>query len=242
MDLTLPPPDLETSSIRYARRFSGETGAYLLRIQDEGVRRLIVDAGTGFASALDIGGGHGQLIDALLTDNRAVTVVGSTDACAERLRCSAQAGRVTFATADLLNLPYADRSFDLVTSIRLLAHIADPDRLIAELCRVANKSVIVDYPSWIGPNALALAAFPIKRLIEKDTRTYRTFWPGHLIRTFRAHGFRPARPIRQFAAPMGLHRLAGSPVRHLEEGLRRLGITGLIGNPVLHRFDREDMP
>ncbi|MFT3965869.1 MAG: class I SAM-dependent methyltransferase [Sphingobium sp.] len=233
-----PPPDLETSSDRYALRFSGPAGAYLLDVQSRGLSHLIERDSRGLASALDVGGGHGQLVETLLRHGLQTTVVGSGWDCAERLKRNPQADRVTYEAGDLLALPYGDRSFDLITSIRLLAHISDPDRLIDEMCRTAGRSVIVDYPTWVGPNALALATFPIKKLIEKDTRTYRTFWPGEIARAFERNGFRPAGTFKQFTAPMGLHRLAGKSVRIVEEGLRRTGVTALIGNPVLQRFDR----
>src|SRR3546814_9133679 len=83
------------------------------------------------------------------------SVLGSTADCAEQLLQGADAGRVDYVTGDLLALPFPDGRFDLVPSIRLLAHINDPDRLIDELCRVARHSVIVDYPTLMGANALS---------------------------------------------------------------------------------------
>ena len=220
----LPPPDLETGSVQYARRFAGPSGAYLLDIQERGLRDLVDDGPPVHQSALDVGGGHGQLVGGLLGMGLKTTVLGSTADCAEQLFQGTDTGRVDYVTGDLLALPFPDGSFDLVTSIRLLAHIDDPDKLMDELCRVARYSVIIDYPTLIGANALSAATFPIKRLIEKDTR---------------CNGFASRRSFKQFSAPMGLHRLAGKPVRMMEEGLRLIGVTRLIGNPVLQRFDRE---
>lgn len=235
----LPPPDLETGSVQYARRFAGSSGAYLLDIQERGLRDLVDDGPPVHQSALDVGGGHGQLVGGLLGMGLKTTVLGSTADCAEQLFRGTDTGRVDYVTGDLLALPFPDGSFDLVTSIRLLAHIDDPDKLMDELCRVARYSVIIDYPTLIGANALSAATFPIKRLIEKDTRSYRSFWPGQIEQAFRRNGFASRRSFKQFSAPMGLHRLAGKPVRMMEEGLRLIGVTRLIGNPVLQRFDRE---
>lgn len=235
----LPPPDLETGSVQYARRFAGPSGAYLLDIQERGLRDLVDDGPPVHQSALDVGGGHGQLVGGLLGMGLKTTVLGSTADCAEQLFQGTDTGRVDYVTGNLLALPFPDGSFDLVTSIRLLAHIDDPDKLMDELCRVARYSVIIDYPTLIGANALSAATFPIKRLIEKDTRSYRSFWPGQIEQAFRRNGFASRRSFKQFSAPMGLHRLAGKPVRMMEEGLRLIGVTRLIGNPVLQRFDRE---
>lgn len=235
----LSPPDLETGSIQYARRFAGEAGAYLLDIQERGVKNLVQTAPADLRNAVDVGGGHGQLVPALLSMGLQTTVLGSTPDCAEKLMQGAEAAEVRFVTGRLLDLPFATCAFDLVISIRLLAHIDDSRKLIDELCRVARRSVIVDYPTLVGANALSAATFPIKRLIEKDTRTYRSFWPGQIEQAFRRNGFTLKGTFKQFTAPMGLHRLGGKPIRVVEEGLRRIGVTGLIGNPVLQRFDRE---
>lgn len=236
---SLLPPDLETASVQYARRFAGDAGHYLLSVQDRGLRDLIALAPAGLRTALDVGGGHGQLAGALLDMGLDTTVIGSRPDCAEQLMRGPDARNVTFMAGDLLDLPFADQAFDLVTSIRLLAHIEDAELLIDQLCRVARRCVIVDYPTLVGANALASAAFPVKRLIEKDTRTYQSFWPARVRRAFARNGFHPVGSFKQFTAPMGLHRLGGKPVRVMEEGLRRIGVTQLIGNPVLHRFDRK---
>lgn len=238
---SIVPPDLETSSVRYARRFSGTAGAYLLAIQDRGLRDLVQAAPADLRSALDVGGGHGQLVDALLAMGMETTVHGSAPDCAQQLMRHPAVGKITYKTGNLLALPFGDGAFDLVTAIRLLAHIGDVDRLIDELCRVSAFSVIVDYPTLVGANAFAVASFPLKRFIEKDTRTYRSFWPRRIERAFLRNGFVPGQAFKQFTAPMGLHRLGGAPVQMMEEGLRKIGVTSLIGNPVLQRFDRSSL-
>jgi ubiquinone/menaquinone biosynthesis C-methylase UbiE len=236
---TIEMPDVETSSWRYAQRFRGDAGAYLLAVQAAGVRKLIARSPkTRPQTALDVGGGHAQLADTLLATGAAVTVLGSDDRCAAYLRQTPRWDAVAYRSGALLALPYAERSIDLVTSIRLIPHMTDWRGLIGELCRVAKGSVIVDYPTYVGSNALALAAFPIKRLIEKDTRTYRSFWPGTIDRAFRDHGFHRVATYKQFTLPMGLHRLLGRAIRPAEEALRTIGVTRLAGNPVLVRYDR----
>jgi 2-polyprenyl-3-methyl-5-hydroxy-6-metoxy-1,4-benzoquinol methylase len=138
-------------------------------------------------------------------------------------------------------MPFGDRQFDVVTSVRLMSHVDDWRRLVSELCRVADKAVIIDYPVYSSVNALSLLAFPIKRLIEKNTRTYRTFFASEIRSAFAAHGFRHKRDWRQFVLPMALHRALPTPVlaQRIESMFRSAGVTRLAGNPVLARFDRE---
>ena len=54
-------PDIETASADYASRFAGRAGDYMLGIQEECLRRASHEFAGG--SLLDVGGGHGQLIE-----------------------------------------------------------------------------------------------------------------------------------------------------------------------------------
>lgn len=236
-------PDIETASDNYAARFAGPAGRYFLDVQERGVASLLDGAslleGTGAPphSAVDVGGGHGQLAGPLAQLGFDVTVVGSDARCSRRIGDSTD--HVAFVESNLLRMPFANRQFDIAVSVRLISHIEDWSGLIAELCRVARRSVIIDYPTYASLNALSPLTLGLKRRIEKNTRTYRTFFGLTINRAFARHGFRRARTFHQFALPMGLHR-AVPALRHVEEGSRKLGLTGLIGNPILARFDRKD--
>ncbi len=48
--------------------------------------------------------------------------------------------------ADIANLPFADRSFDLVLAIEVLEHVANPDTALVELARVATRDVVISVP------------------------------------------------------------------------------------------------
>lgn len=235
-------PDIATSSDDYASRFRGATGRYLLDVQEQGLFALL---GNGLAApgstVLDVGGGHGQLAPPLARAGCAVTVAGSDMSCARRLEAGEQSASIDFVACDLLDMPFEDRQFDFVTSVRLMSHIEDWGRLVRELCRVSGKAVIIDYPVYSSLNALSLLAFPLKRVIEKNTRTYRTFFARELRSAFAAHGFRQTQDWRQFVLPMALHRALprGMLVQQVESTFRAAGVTRLIGNPVLARFDRE---
>ena len=124
-------PDVETASDDYARRFSGPVGAWFLDEQERACLELLSPWPGG--TVLDVGGGHGQVAVPLAREGHAVTVVGSAPACRERLdRLARRAGvEVAFEVGELLRLPYADRSFDLVVSFRLLPHVPKWRRLAA---------------------------------------------------------------------------------------------------------------
>ena len=72
MNASSPPsaetPDIETSSAAYASRFAGSAGRYLLSVQSRAVVQAIADLPPG--TALDVGGGHGQLVEPLRARDR----------------------------------------------------------------------------------------------------------------------------------------------------------------------------
>jgi len=234
-------PDIETSSAEYASRFTGPAGSYMLDIQERGIIELLLDGRSlTHRRILDVGGGHAQLANPLAGFGCSVSVVGSDISCAKRVREARYGDEIPFTATNLLHLPFDDRAFDTALSVRLISHISDWRRLVAELCRVADRSIIIDYPTFRSLNAFSLLTFPLKRAIEGNTRTYTTYRTKTLLRAFAEHGFRPAMFHRQFVMPMGLHRAFGKSgaLRKMEECLRMTGVTRFIGNPVLLRLDR----
>jgi ubiquinone/menaquinone biosynthesis C-methylase UbiE len=231
-------PDIETASDDYAARFAGEAGRYFLGMQAAAVRHVLERL--AFESVLDVGGGHGQLVPIFLERGCALTILGSNDDTHRRVRESFPGAGIQFATGSVLRLPFPDQSFDVVIAVRLISHIEAWPTLLAEFCRVARRSVIIDYASWLSPNALTPLLFMLKKSLEGNTRTYRTFFRSELRRTFREHGFDVVGERKQFFLPMLMHRAAkGSrALQFCEAGCRALGLTALLGSPVIMRADR----
>ena len=138
-------PDVETSSEAYARRFAGPVGEWFLDVQARTGGDLL--GPWPGATVLDVGGGHGQLTGPLVAAGHAVTVYGSEPSCGRRVEAWVASGKARFESGDLLRTPFADRGFDAVVCFRLLPHVGDWRRLVAELCRVARHAVVLDYPS-----------------------------------------------------------------------------------------------
>jgi 2-polyprenyl-3-methyl-5-hydroxy-6-metoxy-1,4-benzoquinol methylase len=231
-------PDIETSSMDYARRFAGKAGGYLLEAQARAVRAALRDLPPG--SALDVGGGHGQLVDPLRRLGWSVTVQGTDEICCRNLRDLHGKRDCDFVRSDLHALPFEDRSFDLVIAVRLISHVDEWPLLLQEMCRVARVAVVIDYPSKTAVNVLVPLLFGLKRLLEGNTRRYISFWRRELVEQLAAHGFRATAEIKQLCLPMALHRLtrAAAPMRGAEAALRSIGMTRLIGSPVILRADR----
>ena len=230
--------DVETSSDAYARRFDGAVGRFFLEQQRDAVLELV--AGVPRASVLDVGGGHGQLTGPLVEAGHELTVLASDAACEARVREWTGSGRARFLAADLVEPGLEERSFDVVLSLRLLPHVRHVDALVATLARLARRAVVVDYPTQRSVNAVSGLLFGLKHGVEGDTRPFRVFRDREIESAFAAHGFAPTGRRPQFLAPMALYRALGSAglARGLEGTARALGLTALLGSPVVLRLER----
>lgn len=226
--------DIETSSDDYATRFAGATGAWMLSRQTLLTRRLLKRAQTP-GTMLDVGGGHGQLAVPLTEDGWKVTVLGSDASCCKRIAPLLQAGRAEFQVGNVIDLPFADNSFDVAICFRLLTHCEAWPRLVRELCRVSRGPVVVDYPTSASINAIAPALFAAKKRFERNTRVWKLFRHGEVTSAFAEAGYRVAARRKQFALPMVLHRAlkCASLSAALEGGCRACGLTALAGSPVV---------
>jgi ubiquinone/menaquinone biosynthesis C-methylase UbiE len=231
--------DISTSSDDYARRFAGDVGRWFLETQSRVTLELLAALPAG-ASLLDVGGGHAQIAPALIEAGYKVTVVGSDPSCGARLQPWLSSGRCGFEVVDLQALPYPDKSFDAVLCFRLLPHSVSWATLIGELCRVARRSVVVDYPSSRSVNILSSQLFQLKRGIEVNTRPFLTFSPHEIRSAFSKYGFAATAERPQFLLPMVLHRWLNrsSVSKAAELPGRRLGLTRWFGSPVIVRADR----
>jgi ubiquinone/menaquinone biosynthesis C-methylase UbiE len=231
--------DIGTSSEDYARRFTGAVGRWFIETQTR-VTLSVLGALPVGASVLDVGGGHAQIAPPLIEAGYEVTVVGSDPSCSARLRPWLVDRRCRFQVADLRALPFPDASFDAVVCLRLLPHSVSWTRLIGELCRVALRSVVIDYPSTRSVNIVSSHLFEMKRGIELNTRRFRTFSPQQIRSAFADHGFIVRSEQPQFILPMVLHRLSNRPVvsKIAELPGRFLGLTRWFGSPIIVRADR----
>lgn len=235
---TLETPDIETSSANYATRFAGPAGRYLLAVQSASVRAELDGLAPG--TALDLGGGHGQLVDLLRDGGWKVTVHGTSAECERNLRELHGQRSCEFLQGSLFELPLPDQSVDLVIAVRLISHVEDWPRLVAEMCRVARRAVVIDYPSKSALNALTPLLFGLKKSLEGNTRTYASFTRDELCEVFQQHGFRYRSETKQFLLPMVAHRAfkGAAPLRWAEDAFRVSRLTALAGSPSILRMDR----
>ena len=222
-------PDRFSSSDEYAARFAGDWGAYLVDAQNQLIARFLGPA-TG-QSVLDVGGGHGQLLETYQSRNFIITIHGSDNTCFE------QVDREQFEcqTGVLTELPYADQQFDSVISVRMIPHLDAWQEVIGELCRVCRYRVIIEYPPKLGFNALTPLLFGAKKRVEKNTRPYFLFSHAEIAAVFERHGFCVEQRDSELLLPFVIHRIlkAAPPLRWLETLFCRIGLTRLLGSPTI---------
>lgn len=228
--------DIETSSDGYAARFAGPVGSWLLSVQEKITVTMLADSPG--ATILDVGGGHGQLAWPLCRLGFPVTVLGSDESCRRRIAGLVEGGVCRFVTGNVVQLPFPGRSFDVAMSFRLLPHCLAWPTLIAELTRVARRSVVVDYPTSEGLNAIAPALFGAKKKLEGNTREWRMFTHAEVDGEFEKHDFILKKREPQFFLPMVLHRTlrCRSLSAGLEAACRGLGLTRRWGSPVIAEY------
>lgn len=232
--------DIETAQDGYAARFSGAAGSYFLDRQAAITQGFLCDLAG--AKILDVGGGHAQLAEPLVKKGFDVTVTGSDDSCRERLDRLIVPGKFQYLTCDSLALPYDDRSFTVAMAFRLLPHVVRWRELIAELCRVADKAVIFDYPDRRSTNILYEQFFGMKKKMEGNTRPFTLFSRAEIAAELERNGF--CRPVfkPEFLLPMVIHRKVGNRMfsTMIESCFRLAGLTALFGSPIIFRSNRKE--
>lgn len=125
-------------------------------------------------SVLDVGCGEGVVTERLAR-RLAPTPVHGLDAgesCLEEEWHARQSASLTFQTGSAYDLPFADRSFELVCAIEVLEHLERPRDALAEMRRVASKALLVSVP--------AEPAWRISHLLAgKNVRAFGDT-PGHI--------------------------------------------------------------
>jgi ubiquinone/menaquinone biosynthesis C-methylase UbiE len=226
--------DPETARTFDERRFGGPIGDLVASTQARVLANLIGTIRN--RPILDVGTGTGR---AALLLARGGGLVTGVDASAEMLaiarqRAAVEALPIRFLTGDAHALEFLDRSFDVVLSLRVIMHTPQWRRCIAEFCRVANRLVIVDYPSARSAAALESATRRIAHKLGMRTEPYRVFTHSAIEEAFSRHGFRIRSMHRQFVLPIALHKAIGSRrFTMASEGiLDRAGLLGVFGSPV----------
>lgn len=221
-------------------RYGSSLGAYLREIEAGAFLEMLSPRG----KVLDVGTGTGKLFSALLGTGRDVAGMDSSASMMALLaRRQGPQGSGRLLVADGLDIPFSEGSFEGVVSSRVLMHLMNWRRGVAELCRVARREVILDFPPLSGFTAL-MPVFHALRAFLGNGRPYKVFSLSSVTREFRRHGFQVVEVRRLFFLPIALHRAMDSPrvSRRIEGLLAKVGLTRAFGGPVVIKAIRCDFP
>jgi ubiquinone/menaquinone biosynthesis C-methylase UbiE len=218
-----------------SRRFSGPIGELIAHSQARVLANMV--GRIQGREMLDVGTGTGRAAFILALGGAKVTAV---DASVEMLAIARQRAAeqllttIKFQRGDAHALDFADRSFDAVVSFRMLMHTPEWQRCVAELCRVAERLVIVDYPSATSVALFESLTRRVSHALGAKTEPYRVFTRGAIAEAFDRNGFRIRSVHRQFVLPIALHKAIGSRrfTMSTERLLDHAGLLKPFGSPV----------
>lgn len=216
------------------RRFGGPIGELVASTQSRVLANMI--GRIHERTILDVGTGTGRAALLLARGGAYVTAIDASEQMLEvaRRRAADQVVKVNLLRGDAHALDFKDRSFDVVVCLRVLMHTPDWRRCLAELCRVADRLVIFDYPSATSAALVHSMTRRVMHALGGRTEAYRVFTHGAISRALDRSNFRVRSVHRQFVLPIQLHRAIGSRGFTLtsERLLDRLFLLRFFGSPV----------
>jgi ubiquinone/menaquinone biosynthesis C-methylase UbiE len=226
--------DPETARTFDDRRFGGPIGGLVAGTQARVLTNMV--GRIHERPILDVGTGTGRAALLLARGGARVTGVDASEQmlAIARQRAADEGVHATFQIGDAHDLDFPDRAFDVAVSLRVLMHTPHWQRCVAELCRVAERLVIVDYPSATSVALLESLARRVLHAAGLGTEPYQVFTDAAIAGAFNRCGFRIRSVHRQFVLPIALHKAIGS--RRLTESsehlLDRARLLRVFGSPV----------
>jgi ubiquinone/menaquinone biosynthesis C-methylase UbiE len=242
--VTRRPADTHYSYAAYAdpamaesfddRRFGGPIGEYVAVTQARVLANMV--GRIKDRPILDVGTGTGRAALLMARGGADVTAVDASEQMLEvaRRRAADEHARIRFERGDAHALQFNDKEFDVVICLRVLMHAPDWQRCLSELCRVAERLVIFDYPAALSVAVIEAVARRVANALGGRTEAYRVLSDGAIRAALDANGYRVRSVHRQFVLPIAFHKLVGSRrfTVQTEDLLDRLGMLKRFGSPV----------
>ena len=218
-----------------SKKFSGPIGELIAHSQARVLANMV--GRIKDREMLDVGTGTGRAALILALGGAKVTAVDASEemlAIARQRAAEQMMTAIKFQRGDAHALDFADRSFDAVVSFRVLMHTPQWKRCVSELCRVAERLVIVDYPSATSVALFESLARRAMHAAGITTEPYRVFTHRAITEAFDRNGFRIRSVHRQFVLPIAFHKAIRSRRFTLwsENVLDHAGLLKPFGSPV----------
>lgn len=127
----------------FSRRYEIGRSAGYHALVDELEAGLVAEASARGARVLEVGCGTGLILDRVASAGRRVAGVDLSRA----MLATARSRSHPVAQADALRLPFADESFDVACSFKVLAHVPAIREALAEMARVVRPggALVVEF-------------------------------------------------------------------------------------------------
>jgi ubiquinone/menaquinone biosynthesis C-methylase UbiE len=137
----------------FSRRYELGRSAGYHALVDELEAGLVAAASASGGRVLEVGCGTGLILDRVAATRRRVAGVDLSRA----MLAKARARRHPVAQADALRLPFADGSFDVACSFKVLAHVPAIREALAEMARVVRPggTLVVEFYNPLSLRYLA---------------------------------------------------------------------------------------
>ena len=217
-----------------ADRFGGLFGRYLHYVE---VNTFISLMDSSYDSVLDVGAGTGKLsIPSSLQYENVLAVDFSTEMIKVAIE-NAKKREIGLKTVvcDAQQLCFHNKTFDCVVSSRMLMHLPDWRKGIAELCRVSKKVVILDFPQLLGFSGFDSLFKRFTKHLISHNQTYETFLVNSITEEFQRNHFKVVLIKGQFFLPFTFHRWLNQPRLSviIEKFFDTIGFIKLMGSPVI---------
>src|SRR5262249_13642331 len=192
------------------RRFGGPIGELVAATQARVLANMV--GRIQGRPILDVATGTGRAALLMARGGADVTAVDASEEMLQvaRRRAAEERAQITFERGDAHALQFEDREFDVVICLRLLMHAPDWRTCMSELCRVAGRLVIFDYPAAASVALFESISRRAAHAIGVNTEAYRVISDRAIAQTLARSGFRVRSVHRQFVLPITVHRIIGS--------------------------------
>jgi SAM-dependent methyltransferase len=136
--------------------FALDTSNYIKHTHSNPIQRRLIDRfhaailreilALGPTSFLDAGCGEGFVAELLLEHLPNIKLTGFDFNPESVAMAQAKNPGAAFVTASIFEIPFADRSFDVVGCFEVLEHQLDPASALRELARVARSAMVISVP------------------------------------------------------------------------------------------------
>jgi ubiquinone/menaquinone biosynthesis C-methylase UbiE len=216
------------------RRFGGPIGEYVAKSQARVLANMV--GRIQDRSIVDVGTGAGRAAILMARGGARVTAVDASEQMLEvaRQRAAEERLKIKFVRGDAHALQFTDRAFDVAICLRVLMHAPDWRRCLGELCRIAERLVIFDYPAAMSVALLESVSRRVVHTLGARTEAYRVISDRAIRQALRQSNFQVRSVHRQFVMPIQFHRAIGSRKFTIwsEDVLDRVGLLKRLGSPV----------